>query len=184
MTTSILTKCLILLLTSTAGFGQSSGAIIQCASGEFLFGGKCLSGGGGSAVSQNHIPCGSGCDINSGELIVTTHIAQNPPSPVRINGNEWTIKPFESAKDFPRLDGYTSCASHTIYWRKPQYQTTQLIIWHELLHAGACYGTLEDIHWWDSPDPAKHEGIYRLSNFLYEFTRDNPEMAKWLIGEK
>ena len=100
---------------------------------------------------------------------------------VRINGMDWKIKPFEKATDFKDLDGYTSCASHTIYWRTPKYQTTQWIVWHELLHAGACYGPKYDGHYWDNPNVTEHRGIYRLTAYLYEVTRDNPELAQWLI---
>jgi hypothetical protein len=105
-----------------------------------------------------------------------------PPAHVRINGNRWTIKHFDRATDFPDLDGYTNCSSHTIYYRGPRNQDLQWIMWHEFLHAGACFGPEYDGHYWDNPDIKKHEGIYRLTAYLHELMRDNPELARWLIG--
>ena len=111
-------------------------------------------------------------------------VQKNPPVlSVIVNGKTWDIWAVESLPDrywANRLekddaDAETLCGARQIMYTA-QATNVRTILWHELFHAGACP---EDSTYWNSKSDEDHVGIYRLADFMGDFTRNNPEFMKW-----
>jgi hypothetical protein len=111
------------------------------------------------------------------------------PNQLQIRGERWGV--FQINKKSPK-DGRmaeTDCDNHEINIYLPSFRTKDQIrqsLFHELLHAGACGKEpegLDSIYWNSYSDaPAEHNGIDRLSSYLEDLFRSNPDLEKYLFG--
>jgi len=105
-----------------------------------------------------------------------------------IRGHRWVVILDETNyMDNHHIFGETNCKDEEILVKSGLTVANQRdTLFHEILHAGTCTESKDgDVNnlYWNSSTPEKHEGIYRLSQYLTELFYENPELVKYLAGQ-
>lgn len=78
--------------------------------------------------------------------------------------------------------GFTYCDRHEIIY-DPTANDLHTTIIHELLHAASCRVDNDyDNFYWNSADEDHHAGFERIAHFTANLLRENPQLARWLVG--
>lgn len=115
--------------------------------------------------------------------------ANGSATAVFIRGNRWHIRiGYPDTNRFLKIMtsyGNTDCANHIIdVAANLNIGNQRDTILHELYHAGTCDegGETHNLYW-NSDTAYGHEGIYKISQFTTSVLHDNPELARFLIGQ-
>lgn len=121
--------------------------------------------------------------VVSPPVIAKAAVEPSMPQTVNVFGTNWTVLEVQYPADNNDLLGYTSCQLHMIELKRG-YDKTREGLAHELMHAMVC-GTASDGYdvnnmYWNSSNPYKHEGIYRMAKAWAELLHENPALAAYL----
>jgi hypothetical protein len=119
----------------------------------------------------------------------------SPPKIVYVRGNEWTIyfgyltfpngKSIDDYLNKEQAVGASMCLQQAIMIHTGlPIADERETIFHELLHAGSCDGKsdIPNIQFYNSVSVKNHKGLDRFSGFTLDLLRENPELARYLIG--
>lgn len=110
-------------------------------------------------------------------------VADGIPQFIDVNGIQFrvSIEPL-----VPPLYGYTYCESRTILLTPAHDYREHLM--HELSHAMVCTdaggGFISKNAYFNQTTDDEHEGIYRFARMWAELFRRNPQVARYLAGDR